>query len=195
MKMTPEVAAVERATKKGTAAVISAGNSGTSNSETEGVNKAYYGNPDMETLGSPGTARSATTVASAENTKATTDGVTITSTDGKTTIVNPEATQLSEGTDRAFFNDKKFYVVKDKNGKLGTGAAKQYTSAVKGKIAIVKRGDLTFTDKQKYAQEAGAAGLIIVNNKPGDMTGMSTYCWLPYCRFISLSRRRISKIR
>ena len=168
----PEVAAVERATKKGTAAVISAGNSGTSNSETEGVNKAYYGNPDMETLGSPGTARSATTVASAENTKATTDGVTITSADGKTTIVNPEATQLSEGTDRAFFNDKKFYVVKDKNGKLGTGAAKQYTSAVKGKIAIVKRGDLTFTDKQKYAQEAGAAGLIIVNNKPGDMTGM-----------------------
>ena len=168
----PEVAAVERATKKGTAAVISAGNSGTSNSETEGVNKAYYGNPDMETLGSPGTARSATTVASAENTKATTDGVTITSADGKTTIVNPEATQLSEGTDRAFFNDKKFYVVKDKNGKLGTGAAKQYTSAVKGKIAIVKRGDLSFTDKQKYAQEAGAAGLIIVNNKPGDMTGM-----------------------
>ena len=168
----PEVAAVERATKKGTAAVISAGNSGTSNSETEGVNKAYYGNPDMETLGSPGTARSATTVASAENTKATTDGVTITSADGKTTIVNPEATQLSEGTDRAFFNDKKFYVVKDKNGKLGTGTAQQYTSAVKGKIAIVKRGDLSFTDKQKYAQEAGAAGLIIVNNKPGDMTGM-----------------------
>ena len=175
----PEVAAVERATKKGTAAVISAGNSGTSNSETEGVNKAYYGNPDMETLGSPGTARSATTVASAENTKATTDGVTITSADGKTPIVNPEATQLSEGTDRAFFNDKKFYVVKDKNGKLGTGAAKQYTSAVKGKIAIVKRGDLTFTDKQKYAQEAGAAGLIIVNNKPGDMTGMSLTAGFP----------------
>src|SRR5699024_2919313 len=175
----PEVAAVERATKKGTAAVISAGNSGTSNSETEGVNKAYYGNPDMETLGSPGTARSATTVASAENTKATTDGVTITSADGKTTIVNPEATQLSEGTDRAFFNDKKFYVVKDKNGKLGTGAAKQYTSAVKGKIAIVKRGDLTVTDKQKYAQEAGAAGLIIVNNKPGDMTGMSLTAGFP----------------
>ena len=175
----PEVAAVERATKKGTAAVISAGNSGTSNSETEGVNKAYYGNPDMETLGSPGTARSATTVASAENTKATTDGVTITSADGKTTIVNPEATQLSEGTDRAFFNDKKFYVVKDKNGKLGTGAAQQYTSAVKGKIAIVKRGDLTFTDKQKYAQEDGAAGLIIVNNKPGDMTGMSLTAGFP----------------
>ncbi|WP_405315084.1 S8 family serine peptidase [Lactobacillus helveticus] len=189
----PEVAAVERATKKGTAAVISAGNSGTSNSETEGVNKAYYGNPDMETLGNPGTARSATTVASAENTKATTDGVTITSADGKTTIAGPEATQLSEGTDRAFFNDKKFYVVKDKNGNLGTGSAKQYTSAVKGKIAIVKRGELTFTDKQKYAQEAGAAGLIIVNNQAGDMTGMSLNAGFPTTGLSATSGEKLAK--
>lgn len=189
----PEVAAVERATKKGTAAVISAGNSGTSNSETEGVNKAYYGNPDMETLGSPGTARSATTVASAENTKATTDGVTITSADGKTTIADPEPAQLSEGTDRAFFNDKKFYVVKDKNGNLGTGSAKQYTSAVKGKIAIVKRGELTFTDKQKYAQEAGAAGLIIVNNQAGDMTGMSLNAGFPTTGLSATSGEKLVK--
>lgn len=189
----PEVAAVERATKKGTAAVISAGNSGTSNSETEGVNKAYYGNPDMETLGSPGTARSATTVASAENTKATTDGVTITSADGKTTIADPEPAQLSEGTDRAFFNDKKFYVVKDKNGNLGTGSAKQYTSAVKGKIAIVKRGELTFTDKQKYAQEAGAAGLIIVNNKAGDITGMLLNAGFPTAGLSATSGEKLVK--
>lgn len=189
----PEVAAVERATKKGTAAVISAGNAGTSNSETEGVNKAYYGNPDMETLGNPGTARSATTVASAENTKATTDGVTITSADGKTTIAGPEATQLSEGTDRAFFNDKKFYVVKDKNGNLGTGSAKQYTSAVKGKIAIVKRGELTFTDKQKYAQEAGAAGLIIVNNKAGDITGMLLNAGFPTAGLSATSGEKLVK--
>lgn len=189
----PEVAAVERATKKGTAAVISAGNAGTSNSETEGVNKAYYGNPDMETLGNPGTARSATTVASAENTKATTDGVTITSADGKTTIAGPEATQLSEGTDRAFFNDKKFYVVKAKDGKLGTGSAEQYTSAVKGKIAIVKRGDLTFTDKQKYAQEAGAAGLIIVNNKAGDITGMLLNAGFPTAGLSATSGERLVK--
>lgn len=189
----PEVAAVERATKKGTAAVISAGNSGTSNSETEGVNKAYYGNPDMETLGSPGTARSATTVASAENTTATTDGVTITSADGKTTIAGPEAAQLSEGTDRAFFNDKKFYVVKDKNGNLGTGSAEQYTSAVKGKIAIVKRGELNFTDKQKYAQEAGAAGLIIVNKQAGDMTGMLLNAGFPTTGLSATSGEKLVK--
>ena len=168
----PEIVAVDRATKTGTAAVISAGNSGTSNSKADGNNKAYYGNPDMGTLGSPGTARTATTVASAENNKVTTDGITFTSSDGKTVVVGPETTQLSGGTDRSFFNDKQFYVVKDNNGQLGIGSPNQYTSDVKGKIAIVKRGTLTFTDKQKFAQEAGAAGLVIVNNQAGALTNM-----------------------
>lgn len=165
----PEIAAVDRATKKGTAAVISAGNAGTTNSEAEGNNKAYYGNPDMETVGTPGTARSATTVSSAENTKITTSGITIKSADGKT-ILGPETTQLSDGTDKTFFNNKQFYVVKGKDGKLGVGSADQYTSDVKGKIAIVKRGDLSFTDKQKFAEKAGAAGLIVVNNEAGPLT-------------------------
>lgn len=166
----PEIAAVDRATKKGTAAVISAGNAGTTNSESEGNNKAYYGNPDMETVGTPGTARSATTVSSAKNTKITTSGITIKSADDKTTILGPETTQLSDGTDKTFFNNKQFYVVKGKDGKLGVGSADQYTSDVKGKIAIVKRGDLSFTDKQKFAEKAGAAGLIVINNEAGPLT-------------------------
>ena len=175
----PEVAAVDRATKTGTAAVISAGNSGTSNSKADGDNKAYYGNPDMETIGSPGTARTATTVASTENSKVTTDGITFTSADGKTVVAGPETTQLSAGTDRSFFNDKQFYVVKDKNGQLGAGSANQYTSDVKGKIAIVKRGTLAFTDKQKFAQEAGAAGLVIVNNQAGPLNNMQLNAGFP----------------
>ena len=175
----PEIAAVDRATKTGTAAVISAGNSGTSNSKADGNNKAYYGNPDMETIGSPGTARTATTVASTENSKVTTDGITFTSADGKTVVAGPENTQLSAGTDRSFFNDKQFYVVKDKNGQLGLGSANQYTSDVKGKIAIVKRGTLAFTDKQKFAQEAGAAGLVIVNNQAGPLNNMQLNAGFP----------------
>ncbi|WP_338201415.1 S8 family serine peptidase [Lactobacillus rizhaonensis] len=175
----PEVAAVDRATKTGTAAVISAGNSGTSNSKADGDNKAYYGNPDMETIDSPGTARTATTVASTENSKVTTDGITFTSADGKTVVAGPETTQLSAGTDRSFFNDKQFYVVKDKNGQLGAGSANQYTSDVKGKIAIVKRGTLAFTDKQKFAQEAGAAGLVIVNNQAGPLNSMQLNAGFP----------------
>lgn len=175
----PEIAAVDRATKEGTAAVISAGNAGTTNSETEGNNKAYYGNPDMETVGTPGTARTATTVSSAENDKVTADGITVKSADGKTTILGPETTQLSDGTDKTFFNNKQFYVVKGKDGKLGVGSADQYTSDVKGKIAIVKRGDLTFTDKQKFAEKAGAAGLIIINNQAGPLTSVQYNAGFP----------------
>lgn len=163
----PEDAAVDRATKKGTAAVISAGNSGTTNSEKDGTNKAYYGNPDMGTIGTPGTARTATTVASAENKMITTDGVTVTANGKK--LFGPSTTQLAQGTDRDFFSNKHFFITKGANGQLGTGAANEYNSSAKGKIAIVRRGDLTFTDKQKYAQQAGCAGLIMVNNQGGDL--------------------------
>ena len=163
----PEIAAVEKAVKHGTAAVISAGNSGTSTSNQEGVNKDFYGNPDMETIGSPGTSRSATTVASAENTKVTTDGMTVSTADGKK-IFGPSVTQLSPNTSHDAFDSKKFYIVKDASGKLGMGTPSQYTADVKGKIAVVSRGEITFTDKQKYAQAAGAAGLIIVNNAGGN---------------------------
>ena len=62
------------------------------------------------------------------------------------------------------FDQKKFYVVKDASGNLSKGKVADYTADAKGKIAIVKRGELTFADKQNYAQAAGAAGLIIVNN-------------------------------
>lgn len=159
----PEQAAVKNANDSGTAAVISAGNSGTTGSKTEGVNKDYYGLDDLETVGSPGTSRGATTVASAENSKVTTQTVTIS--DGTAFTLGPEAIQLSSNDYTQAFNKKKFYVVKDANGNLSTGNASDYTTDVKGKIAIVKRGSLTFTDKQQYAQAAGAAGLIIVNNQ------------------------------
>ncbi|WP_276804736.1 S8 family serine peptidase [Lactobacillus hominis] len=162
----PEIAAVEKAVKSGTSAVISAGNSGTSTSDQDGTNKDYYGNPDMETIGSPGTSRSATTVASAENTNVTTDGITI-SAAGKT-IAGPVVTQLSGGTDLSAFDNKEFYLVKDKDGKLGVGTPDQYSSDVKGKIAVVARGEIAFTQKQANAQAAGAAGLIIVNNAGGN---------------------------
>ena len=158
----PEIAAVQNANESGTAAVISAGNSGTSGSATQGVNKDYYGLQDNEMVGTPGTSRGATTVASAENTDVIGQAVTIT--DGKDLGLGPEPMQLSSNDFTGSFDQKKFYVVKDASGDLSKGEAADYTADAKGKIAIVKRGELTFADKQKYAQAAGAAGLIIVNN-------------------------------
>lgn len=38
---------------------------------------------------------------------------------------------------------------------------------VKGKILVIERGDCTFVDKARKAQEAGAAAVIVVDNVPG----------------------------
>lgn len=42
---------------------------------------------------------------------------------------------------------------------------------VKDAIAIVKRGEIRFGEKARNAANAGAIGLIIVNNKPGNFAG------------------------
>lgn len=42
---------------------------------------------------------------------------------------------------------------------------------VTGAIAIVRRGEIRFSEKAKNAVAAGAVGLVIVNNKSGDLYG------------------------
>ncbi|BAY08827.1 M28 family peptidase [Calothrix sp. NIES-2098] len=42
---------------------------------------------------------------------------------------------------------------------------------VKGAIAIVQRGEIRFAQKANNAAAAGAIGLVIVNNKPDNLTG------------------------
>ena len=41
------------------------------------------------------------------------------------------------------------------------------SSAVNGKIAVIRRGECTFDDKVKRAQDAGAIAVIVVNNVSG----------------------------
>lgn len=43
---------------------------------------------------------------------------------------------------------------------------------VKGAIALVKRGEIPFLQKVQNAADAGAVGVVIVNNEPGDLYGM-----------------------
>lgn len=43
---------------------------------------------------------------------------------------------------------------------------------VKGAIAIVRRGEIRFLDKAQNAAVAGAVGLVIVNNEPGNLYGV-----------------------
>ncbi|MGF7534655.1 M28 family metallopeptidase [Bacillus mexicanus] len=47
----------------------------------------------------------------------------------------------------------------------GLGYPKDFTADIKGKIALISRGDLTFYEKAKNAEDAGAKAVIIYNNK------------------------------
>lgn len=47
----------------------------------------------------------------------------------------------------------------------GLGYQKDFTSDAKGKIALISRGDLTYYEKAKNAEAAGAKAVIIYNNK------------------------------
>ncbi|MCX7596142.1 MAG: M28 family peptidase, partial [Fischerella sp.] len=42
---------------------------------------------------------------------------------------------------------------------------------VKGAIAVVRRGEIRFSEKAKNAAAGGAVGLVIVNNQPGNLSG------------------------
>ena len=53
----------------------------------------------------------------------------------------------------------------------GLGSAEEFDQIdVEGKIAFIKRGTVTFTDKIANATAAGAAGIILYNNVPGALT-------------------------
>ena len=60
----------------------------------------------------------------------------------------------------------------------GTGLAcaplsRQNARAVRGNIALVSRGTCAFVDKARNVQAAGAIGMIVADNAPGEPTGMS----------------------
>ncbi|MDB5952219.1 MAG: peptidase [Massilia sp.] len=44
--------------------------------------------------------------------------------------------------------------------------------AVRGNIALVDRGTCSFTEKAKIVQNAGAIGMVVADNAPGELTGL-----------------------
>lgn len=54
----------------------------------------------------------------------------------------------------------------------GVGTPADFAGAdVRGRIAVVARGQIPFAQKARNARAAGAAGLIVVNNEPGELRG------------------------
>jgi subtilisin family serine protease len=73
------------------------------------------------------------------------------------------------------------------NGVRGTlvdcalGQAGEFPAAVRGNVALIQRGTITFADKVTNAMNAGAVAAVIYNNVAGDLTGTlgAAGSWIP----------------
>ena len=53
----------------------------------------------------------------------------------------------------------------------GLGAASEFPAETAGRIALLERGEVFFSDKVRNAEAAGAVGVIVYNNEPGAFQG------------------------
>lgn len=125
-------------------------------------------NPDSSTVGAPSTYNAAMSVASINGNK------------DKYMLANGEQTVFFH---EAYNQSAKEYSFFDMLGiKAGNKAIYEYVTVpgvgmtanymgidVSGKIALVKRGDISFEEKVQFAAEAGAIACIVYNNVFGDI--------------------------
>ena len=160
--------------------VVAASNSFNSaySSEKNG-NLPLTSNPDSSTVGSPSTYEGALSVASIEGAKTS------------YLLYNGTIIYFEESTDRVS-EEKNF--VKELLGSdkteleieyvviPGAGLEADYMGIdVKGKIALIKRGNTTFEEKSNTAEKMGAAGAIIYNNVSGDIKMNVGETTIPVC--------------
>ena len=154
----------------GISLIVAASNDYSSGFGGEEGNTNKTDNPDSATVGSPSTYNAAFSVASING--------------------NKEKYMFANGDTEVFFNEAYNMSAKEYNffEMLGVSATNQrveydyvtipgYGYAINysglemsGKIALVKRGDITFEEKVRYAYEAGAAAIIVYNNVFGEIT-------------------------
>ncbi|AQP54649.1 hypothetical protein CBF34_03730 [Vagococcus penaei] len=167
----PQSIAVREATEAGVISIISAGNnnvSGTNDTNADPQN--LTGTTELSTVGGPGVTTEALTVASSENTKVTME--TIKDTLGN--VVFDSVTGLPKGATTVFSQVTTDYSILEKELDLvnvGLGQESDYTSEIKaqlkGKIALIQRGGISFTEKAKRAKDNGAIAAFIYNNQAG----------------------------
>lgn len=175
----PTIIAIQAAAKAGVISVISAGNSGTSaevNSSDDPADQLNAGD-DLSIVGAPSTAPDAISVASSQNTMEYGTAVQGTIYDG-----DDKETKLTFPSDTTGDGALAYQYISPINGKAydnftnkteyvdgGTGALNDFTGKnVKGKIAVIKRGELAFADKVANAKSAGAVGVILYDNVDED---------------------------
>ena len=184
----------ERLANQDIVATFSAGNEGTSSDDNMwGTDLNRTQNPDNATVGSPATWANTLAIASAENASVMTDYFTLA--DG-TIIFYQDSIEAIYGSagyeDYAWAVSMKVLADQAMEYVLvpGLGTAEDVASVdVEGKIALILRGELAFSEKVFNAEMAGAAGVVILNTNNTDdifTFGMSTsseeyYPGIPSC--------------
>ncbi|MBS4206762.1 S8 family serine peptidase [Bacillus sp. FJAT-50079] len=152
----PEQEAVKRAVDNGVLVSISSGNAAMF---ADGYYYPLASNPDYGVNGAPGVAYDSLQVASFENTYMEVDALQYTIDE-----VIGSAPFLSAGKTHPNDYVKQTFEVVD----AGLGNPADFSGKdVKGKYALVQRGEIGFVDKALNAQAAGADGVIIYNNTDG----------------------------
>ncbi|HEM3025275.1 TPA: S8 family serine peptidase [Streptococcus suis] len=155
-------AAIEAARRAGVSVVIAAGNDGTFGSGHSNPSADY---PDYGLVGAPSTARDAISVASYNNTTVGSKVINIIGLEnnadlnyGKSSFDNPEKSPVS------FEIGKEYEYVY-----AGIGQASDFDGLnLIGKLALIKRGTISFSEKIANATAAGAVGVVIFNSRPGE---------------------------
>lgn len=146
--------ALKKAEEMGVLAVISSGNDGLNFSETGGTDDAL-GKFDDGTVGTPGIQGNALTVASVDN-----------------NVVSTPRGFYNDGEDHPFGYQLQIGEATNKPYEvafLGRGKKEDYPDGtdLSGKIALIERGEISFTEKFQRAIDHGAAGVLVFNSQEG----------------------------
>ncbi|MBE6586131.1 MAG: hypothetical protein E7645_06365, partial [Ruminococcaceae bacterium] len=155
--------------KAGISLIVAASNDYSSGFGGEESNTNKTSNPDSATVGSPSTYHASLSVASINGKKDKYMKV-----NGDRVVFFYEAVNNS-AKEYDFFD---MLGVNESSPKAeleyvtisGVGMAINYSGVdVAGKLALVRRGEISFEEKVQFAYEAGAAGVIVYNNVFGDI--------------------------
>ncbi|MDO4667719.1 MAG: S8 family serine peptidase [Streptococcus sp.] len=158
--------AIKRARAKGVSVVISAGNS---NTFGNGYSTPSAENPDYGLVGNPSTVENSISVASVNNTIVTEDALEVVGLENNTALNRGKFTFSAAETDARFEKGKQYEYVY-----AGLGREDDFSGVdVKGKLALIQRGSLTFNEKVTNALKHGATGVVVYNNVVGANVSMT----------------------
>lgn len=158
--------AIKRARAKGVSVLISAGNS---NTFGNGYSRPAAENPDYGLVGNPSTVEDSISVASINNKIITTEVFEVKGLEGNAEVDNGKFDYSKSATDTDFEKGKEYEYVS-----VGLGKEDDFKDLdLTGKLALIQRGEIPFSEKIANALHHGAVGAMVYNNVEGSNLGMA----------------------